>query len=258
MINELCQIANEAGKVILHYYKRSIQVSLKPDESPLSEADRASHNYLVGALGRLTPDWTVVSEESSEGIETRKSKSKRYWLIDPLDGTKEFLKGTDEFTVNIALIEAGRPILGVVYAPALALTYYGDQATGAWRKNGKDEPIPIHTRKADPNRLAIVASKDHAGPKVAALLARAPGVELKSMGSSLKFCLVAEGKADLYLRDLPTMEWDTAAAQYVVEAAGGCVCKLDGCPLPYGKADLKNPAIMTVGDPNFEWKTLVV
>jgi 3'(2'), 5'-bisphosphate nucleotidase len=175
-----------------------------------------------------------------------------------LDGTKEFLKGTDEFTVNIALIKSGRPILGVVYAPALALTYYGDQTNGAWRQQGPGAATRIHTRSANPAQLAIVASKDHAGPQVSTLLSRAPGAELKSMGSSLKFCLVAEGKADLYLRDLPTMEWDTAAAQAVVEAAGGSVCDLNGNPLLYSKNDLRNPAIMTVGDPRFNWKPLLV
>lgn len=147
--------------------------------------------------------------------------------------------------------------MGVVYAPALNLTYYADKITGAWRRHGNDAPARIHTRSANPSRLAIVASKDHAGPQVATLLARAHGAELKSMGSSLKFCLVAEGTADIYLRDLPTMEWDTAAAQAVVEAAGGMVCDLNGTPLGCGKKDWQNPAIITVGDLRFPWKRIL-
>jgi 3'(2'), 5'-bisphosphate nucleotidase len=258
MLNELCRIAAAAAAVTLRYYKRSISVTTKSDYSPLTEADRASHDYLVAALGKLTPKWPVISEESNNNPAADAGQAERYWLVDPLDGTKEFLKGTDEFTVNIALMEAGRPILGVVQAPALALTYYGERGTGAWRQQGSEAPAPLRTRAADPARLAVVASKDHAGPKVSLLLARVPGAELKSMGSSLKFCLVAEGKADLYLRDLPTMEWDTAAAQCIVEAAGGLVCELSGHPLRYGKSDLRNSAIITVGDPCFAWQQLLV
>jgi 3'(2'), 5'-bisphosphate nucleotidase len=250
-------MAEAAGEIILRYYKQPIQVTAKADNSPLSEADRASHNYLVGALQQLSPSLPVVSEESSETDLVSPLDSESYWLVDPLDGTKEFLKGTDEFTVNIALIKSGKPILGVVYAPALGLAYYGEQSKGAWRKQGRDAATRINTRSANPFRLAIVASKDHAGPQVSTLLARAPGAELKSMGSSLKFCLVAEGKADLYLRDLPTMEWDTAAAQAVVEAAGGSVCDLNGFPLRYSKKDLKNPSIITVGDHCLLWKPLL-
>jgi 3'(2'), 5'-bisphosphate nucleotidase len=254
MIDQMCSIASQAGDITMRFYRRSIHVLTKGDSSPLSEADQASHDYLLEALDNLTPGTPVISEESAG---ERTSPSGKYWLVDPLDGTKEFLKGTNEFTVNIALIEAGRPVMGVVYAPALSLTYYGNQATGAWRKSENAAAVRIHTRSADQSRLSIVASKDHAGPQVAKLLARAPGAELKSMGSSLKFCLVAEGAADLYLRDVPTMEWDTAAAQAIVEAAGGSVYDLSGNPLGYGKENLRNPAIMTVGSPTFPWKNLL-
>ena len=235
MLNELCRIAAAAAAVTLRYYKRSICVTTKADSSPLSEADRASHDHLVAALGKLTPNWPVISEESSGGPAGASAQAERYWLVDPLDGTKEFLKVTDEFTVNIALMEAGSPVLGVVQAPALALTYYGARGNGAWRQQGSEAPALLRTRAADPARLTVVASKDHAGPKVSLLLARVPGAELKSMGSSLKFCLVAEGKADLYLRDLPTMGWDTAAAKCIVGAEGGSVTELSGHPLCYGK-----------------------
>jgi 3'(2'), 5'-bisphosphate nucleotidase len=196
----------------------------------------------------------VISEESDQETHQTVSKLDRFWLVDPLDGTKEFLKATGEFTVNIALIEKGRPVAGVVYAPALGVTYYAAQRAGAWRKSSESPAIPIATRPADLAHLAVVASKDHAGPMVQALLEQLPNPALRSMGSSLKFCLVAEGSADLYLRDVPTMEWDTAAAQCIVESAGGLICTLDGQALRYGKAGVKNPSLMTVGDPHFNWQ----
>ncbi len=239
------------------FYRNGVAVTLKKDSSPLTEADRASHDFLVRALAALTPDVPIVSEESDERTHESLAGDDLFWLVDPLDGTKEFVKGTDEFTVNVALIESGQPIFGVVHAPALDLTYYGGQTLGAWLQNGEEDPISISTRRIDGDGLAIVASKDHAGPMVQAMLARMSNLQLRSMGSSLKFCLVAEAEADLYLRDLPTMEWDTAAAQCVVESAGGGVYSLDGAPLRYGKPGLKNPAIMTVGDVEFDWQSLI-
>jgi 3'(2'), 5'-bisphosphate nucleotidase len=257
LIEEICRLAAQAGERIMRVYEGEVSVTLKKDASPLTEADRVSHEFLVEHLTALLPGLPVVSEESHEATATRPVTETRYWLIDPLDGTKEFIKRTGEFTVNVALIEAGRPCLGVVHAPALNLTYYAACGLGAWRRQEGQPPRPIQTRRAPDSSLAVVASKDHAGPLVAALLARISQPTLQSMGSSLKFCLVAEGKADLYLRDLPTMEWDTAAAQCVVEVAGGSVCSLDGKPLGYGKSGLKNPAIMTAGDSQLNWRALL-
>jgi len=257
MLDQLGEMAFAAGDLILRFYKQPVRVTTKTDQSPLSEADHASHEHLVNALARLEPRWPVISEESSAEEKTAGLPADRYWLVDPLDGTKEFLKGTDEFTVNIALIESRQPVIGVVVAPALSLAYYASRSVGAWKRTRGEKSHPIRTRAAEPARMAVVASKDHAGPQVSKLLAGIPGAELKSMGSSLKFCLVAEGKADLYPRDLPTMEWDTAAAQCIVEAAGGLVCEWSGRPLRYGKKDLRNPAIMTVGDPRFAWQPLL-
>ena len=229
----------------------------KEDNSPLTAADRASHCFLLQALRDITPGIDVVSEEWAEDHCGSVIEGKPYWLVDPLDGTKEFIKGTNEFTVNVALIEAGQPVLGIVHAPALGLTYYGIRNLGAWRQNGSDIATVISTRVADSERMTVVASKDHAGPFVTAMLVRLRNPQLQSMGSSLKFCLVAEGKADIYLRDSPTMEWDTAAAQCIVEAAGGGVYSLNGEPLRYGKPGLKNPAIMTVGNTQLEWRRLI-
>lgn len=254
----VCELARQAGANIMHFYGAHAAVTWKKDASPLTAADQASHDFLVESLKSFMPEATVVSEESNEARNSSLEGAVLFWLVDPLDGTKEFLKGTNEFTVNLALIEDGVPVLGVVHAPALRLTYYGGRNFGAWRQAGDEPPAPLSTRRADPSQFAVVASKDHAGPLVSAMLARLTKPQFQSMGSSLKFCLVAEGKADIYLRDLPTMEWDTAAAQCIVEAAGGGVYSLDGEPLRYGKPGLKNPAIMTVGDVQCDWLRLVL
>jgi 3'(2'), 5'-bisphosphate nucleotidase len=250
-------LASQAGEQIMRFYERGATVTWKKDASPLTVADSASHDYLMKALRSLTPDVPVISEESDQLAGGSGPDNGLFWLVDPLDGTKEFIKGTNEFTVNVALIERGQPVLGAVHAPALDLTYYASRNGGSWRQNGDERPTRISTRRADATQLAVVASKDHAGPLVSAMLSRLGTSQLKSMGSSLKFCLVAEGKADLYLRDLPTMEWDTAAAQCVVEMAGGGVYSLDGKPLSYGKSGLKNPTIMTVGDRQYDWRRLI-
>jgi 3'(2'), 5'-bisphosphate nucleotidase len=257
LVSQVCDLATEAGEEVMFFYRNGAHVTFKTDASPLTAADEASHTFLVKALQDLLPDAPVVSEESDGATDCSVDYSNLFWLVDPLDGTKEFVKKTDEFTVNIALMEDRLPVLGVVHAPALNLTYYGGRELGAWRQVGDESPTAISTKGARSSQLGVVASKDHAGPLVSAMLARLKTPELKSMGSSLKFCLVAEGKADLYLRDLPTMEWDTAAAQCIVEAAGGGVYSLDGQTLGYGKPGLKNPAIMTVGDPQFNWRTLI-
>jgi 3'(2'), 5'-bisphosphate nucleotidase len=257
LTSEVCQLAVEAGEKIMRFYRNGAPVILKKDASPLTAADRASHEFLVSSLRSLLPEAPVISEESEEGMNGSPVGEKLFWLVDPLDGTKEFLKGTNEFTVNVALLELSVPILGVVHAPALNLTFYGVSNLGSWRQIDGQSPTVISTRCTNFAGLAVVASKDHVGPLVSAMLARLASPRLQSMGSSLKFCLVAEGEADIYLRDLPTMEWDTAAAQCIVEAAGGGVYTLDGQPLRYGKPGLRNPAIMTVGNTRFDWRSLV-
>lgn len=249
-------LALEAGRKIMPFYRGHVAVSMKQDASPLTAADLAAHHFLVESLPVVLPGVAVISEESAPESHLSACHMDRFWLVDPLDGTKEFLKATGEFTVNIALVENGRPVLGVVHAPALGATYYASVEGGAWRKAGDGAPTRLATRRADLMRLAVVASKDHAGPLVKAMLDRLVEPALRSMGSSLKFCLVAEGCADLYLRDVPTMEWDTAAAQCVVESAGGSVCTLDGKSLRYGKEGLKNPSLMTVGDRGLNWRQL--
>ena len=257
MIDDIRRIAAEAGDAIMNTYDDPAQVETKEDDSPLTQADRAAHNCIVAALTALTPDIPVLSEES-EGISTEERMGwDRFWLVDPLDGTKEFIKKTGQFTVNIALIENGEPTIGVVLAPASGLEYFAARGNGAFKRLSQAEPVAIRVSEADNTKLRIVASRDHAGPKVAAMLEKLPNAELVSMGSSLKFCLVAEGAADLYPRFVPTMEWDTGAAQCILEEAGGAVCTLDGYRLAYGREDLRNPSIIAAGHPALDWKSLL-
>jgi 3'(2'), 5'-bisphosphate nucleotidase len=200
----------------------------------------------------------VLSEESDpEAIVGRRSW-KAFWCVDPLDGTKEFIKATTgEFTVNVALVDGNAPVLGVVHAPVIGVTYFASGGL-AWKQVGDAPPTRIATRVARADALAVVASRDHAGPEVTAFIERAEAdgwsVGTTSMGSSLKFCLVAEGAADVYPRTVPTFEWDTAAAQAIVEAAGGGVSTRDGQRLQYNKADLRNPSVFVWGDPTLDWQ----
>jgi 3'(2'), 5'-bisphosphate nucleotidase len=253
-LDELLRLARQAGDAILKIYNTDFEVEHKQDNSPLTEADLASHRTIVSALERLTPDIPVLSEESSQiPFETRQGWQ-QYWLIDPLDGTKEFVKRNGEFTVNIALIEAGRPTLGVVYAPVLNRLYYGSIDNGAWRQDGEGAAtsIQVFTRRRQPVRVA--GSRSHAGDSLKRYLDNLGNHQLVSMGSSLKLCLVAEGEADLYPRLGPTSEWDTAAAQAVVEAAGGKVTTLDLQPLRYNTKDsLLNPHFLVFGDTTEDW-----
>ena len=260
--------ARAGGDAILGYYGRPITVDAKADDSPLTQADLAAHRTIVSALA--SSGIPVLSEESpADEVAARKTWT-RFWCVDPLDGTKEFIKGapkaegdpppanSGDFTVNIALIEDGAPVLGVVHVPVHGVTYFA--ASGeAWKQSGDDAPVRISTRPAPADALTVVASKDHAGPEVAAIIERVEAegrsVESASMGSSLKFCLVAEGAADLYPRTVPTFEWDTAAAQAVVEAAGGGVPTRDVDRLTYNKDDLRNPSVFAWGDPALGWRT---
>jgi len=258
-MREVIALAEAAGAAILEVYDGGAEaagVTTKADHSPLTRADRRSHEVIVAGLRRLTPEIPVVSEEGDPVGHDVPSAGLR-WVVDPLDGTKEFLKRSGEFTVNIALVRDDRPLAGVVHAPVSGVTWVGGRE-GAWRLTAGAAPQVLRAAAApDRAALRIVASRDHAGPAVRAMLARCPGATTLSIGSSLKFCLIAEGRADLYYRDGPTMEWDTAAAQAVLEAAGGAVCTLDGRELAYGKAALRNPAFIALGDPRFGWTGLV-
>lgn len=236
---ELVALAEAAGEAILAVYRSGDRAATaKGDGSPVTAADLAAHRCIVQGLARLTPDLPVVSEESEGGAVT--ARSGRWWLVDPLDGTLEFLARNGEFTVNIALVEDGRAVFGVVHAPVPGLSYWGGPGLGAFRREGTGAATAIRVAAGRRQPLRVVASKSHLDAGTAALIARLGEVELVQAGSSLKFCRLAEGSADLYPRLAPTCEWDTAAAQAVLEGAGGEVRDLQGRPLRYGKADPLN------------------
>lgn len=265
LLPQLIRIAHEAGEAILNIYNRAepLQVEHKHDSTPVTEADLAAHTLICSSLERLTPEIPVLSEESDdEQINSRRSWS-QYWLVDPLDGTKEFIKRNGEFTVNIALIEHHKPVLGVVYAPAIQATYAGcvTSKTAYKCEGGKshDRQKAIQTRPLTPFRpLALVVSRSHRDPAITTYIDKLKQLTPLSetpMGSSLKLCLIAEGMADLHLRVGPTSEWDTAAAHAVLEAAGGQVTDLKGVPLRYNsKESLLNPDFMASGDCDFNWQ----
>jgi 3'(2'), 5'-bisphosphate nucleotidase len=252
----LLEVALEAGDAIMRIYESAFGVTAKADQSPLTEADLAAHRIIVQRLAALTPDIPVLSEESDQLEHAQRRNWRRLWLVDPLDGTKEFINRNGEFTVNIGLIVEGQPVLGVVYAPALGRAYAGVQGKGACKRvDGHWEPI--ETRPYTGGRATVVASRSHRGPAIDAFLARLQakeGVapELVSSGSSLKLCAVAEGTAHVYPRLGPTSEWDTAAGQAIVEAAGGSVRDLRMKPLRYNKPDLLNPWFIASG-PGYDW-----
>ncbi len=235
-------LACDAGRTILAMYQDpNPKVEYKPDHSPVTQADLVSHRILETGLARLAPHWPVLSEESAEvPFEERKSW-RHFWMIDPLDGTREFLQRTGEFTVNIALIEGDRPVLGVVYAPAIDKLYFAARGTGSYRRDGEvTAPIKIASTKAGSTRFVV--SRHHAAEQetLTHLIDQTKGCEVVVMGSSLKFCLIAEGAADVYPRNGPTMEWDTAAAQCILEEAGGSVTDLEGKSIRYNKHVLSN------------------
>ncbi len=248
------RLARDAGEKIMEIYNQDFNVAAKDDKSPLTAADLAAHRIINNGLKALNPPFPVLSEESKQlPFETR-AHWKTYWLIDPLDGTREFIKRNGEFTVNIALVHGHDAVLGVVAAPAKGLSYYACRGRGAFKVAEGEQALPIHARKPTPGRPTVAGSRSHAGDSLVAFLDRLGDHELISMGSALKSCLVAEGKVDIYPRFGPTSEWDTAAAQCVVEEAGGQVTDLQMNRLAYNtKESLLNPHFLVIGDPNYDW-----
>jgi len=247
-------IAREAGEEIMKVYAGDFDVELKDDRSPLTLADKAAHRSIVAGLQRLEPQLPVLSEESPPEDIANRRQWPRFWLVDPLDGTKEFIKRNGEFTVNIALIEGHEPVLGVVYAPVLRAMYSGVAGIGAWQQigDGPARRIAVAAPASSPPR--VVGSRSHASPALQAYLDQLGPHELRSMGSSLKICLVAAGEADVYPRLGPTSEWDTAAAHAVLRAAGGSMMDVAGGPLRYNaRAQLLNPHFIACGDLNRDW-----
>ncbi len=258
LVEPIVALAEDAGRAILEVYATDFDVQSKDDASPVTQADLASHRWIDAGLKSLTPDIPVISEESGLADFEERSGWELYWIVDPLDGTKEFVNRNDEFTVNIALIENGTAILGVVHVPVYGRTYVGCQGLGAERRDGGNKPVPIHVADSSETPARIVGSRSHRGKSLDAYLAAIGDYDMVPMGSSLKFCVVAEGGADLYPRLGPTSEWDTAAAQAVVEQAGGSVVTLDGKPMKYNtKADILNPHFFVIGPADRDWLALL-
>ena len=255
-LDDVRTLAKQAGEKILQIYNTEFAVQEKDDKSPLTAADMASHTTIVAGLRQLTPDIPLLSEESATLPFAERSAWETYWLIDPLDGTKEFIKRNGEFTVNIALIHKGVPVLGVVHVPVSGVTYAACEGQGAVKEVPGEGVQPIHVRKLGNGPIAVVGSRSHQGDSLKAFLAKLGDHEIVSMGSSLKICLVAEGVADVYPRLGLTSEWDTAAAHCVVNQAGGSLTDLEMRPLRYNtKESLLNPFFFVFGDSSRNWAT---
>jgi 3'(2'), 5'-bisphosphate nucleotidase len=247
LLPEIVALADRAGAVILEHYHGDVAVRAKADASPVTAADEAAEAVILARLAELTPDVPAIAEETVAAGHVPDLDDGPFWLVDPLDGTKEFLSRNGEFTVNVALIEGCLPILGVVLAPARALAWWGARGRGAVARDADGQTRPIAARKAPSGGLVAIASRSHRDPETQAFLDQAGVAECISAGSSLKFCLVAEGKADLYPRFGRTMEWDTAAGHAVLCAAGGRVTTRDGAPFRYRKPGFENSAFIARG-----------
>jgi 3'(2'), 5'-bisphosphate nucleotidase len=258
---QVIAIAKAAGMAIMQVYPTEFSIVKKQDNSPLTQADLAAHHVILHALHALTPDIPVISEEADIVPYETRQHWQRFWLVDPLDGTREFVKRNGEFTVNIALIEQHEPVLGVVYAPASEQLYFAAAGQGAYKQLHSEPPQPIHTKSFDIQQLVVAGSRSHSDEKIQQFLQnikRKHGTapELLSMGSSLKICLVAEGIADVYPRLGPTFEWDTAAAHCILREAGGDIVDLHQARLSYNQEDsLLNPFFFATNHPTHAWDT---
>ena len=266
MINEYHQlqadvmaIAKEAGDVIMKIYSTDFSFEMKSDNSPLTQADIAAHDIIVTKLRQLTPHIPVLSEESTESDIDSRLSWQIYWLIDPLDGTREFLKRNGEFTVNIALIDQHQAAMGVVYAPVTGLMYYASRGHGAYKQEGNLPAQRIHVKPLNLAQITVAGSRSHSDEQFQRFLhgvetATHAKPELISLGSSLKICLVAEGMADVYPRLGPTYEWDTAAGHCVLQEAGGDIVDMDATPLSYNtKSSLLNPHFFATAEKSQQW-----
>ena len=257
LLNPLLDIARAAGEEIMRIYQGEFTVDMKQDMSPVTDADLAAHRVINTDLQRITPGMPVLSEESAAIPFEHRARWESYWLVDPLDGTKDFFNKNGDFTVNIALIQRGVPLLGVVHVPVTGMSYYGCVGVGAFKRDKDGQASPIKVRKLiDGKPAKVVASRSHRGPLLDGYLDKLGPHETVSRGSSLKFCLVAEGLADVYPRLGPTSEWDTGAGHAVLLAAGGQVIGMDGKPLPYNsKESLLNPHFIAYADGSRDWRS---
>jgi 3'(2'), 5'-bisphosphate nucleotidase len=247
-------VAISAGRRILEIYEAGFSVEHKGDETPLTEADMAAHAIIDDGFAEYTPELPIVSEESANIPFAQRVAWHRYWLVDPLDGTREFIRRSGEFTVNIALVEGNEAVLGVVYAPVLGVYYYACRGQGAFKREAMNAPERISVRRPHAAPMVVAGSRSNRGAMLEHFLENLGPHEFLPMGSALKSCLVAEGKADIYARLGPTSEWDTAAAQCVVEEAGGAITDTAMRPLRYNtKESLLNPHFLVFGDAGVDW-----
>jgi len=258
----LLEIADAAGRQIMSIYATAFDVTYKSDRSPLTAADLASQRVIGDGLAALTPGISMLAEESASEVFSQRRGWPALWLVDPLDGTREFVKRNGEFTVNIGLVENGEAVLGLVYAPARAVAYYAARGVGAFRRSADGTRTSIRTpatpAAAPSTALRVLASRSHGDAVLDRMLERLGAVERISVGSALKFGLLAEGGADLYVRRGATSEWDTAAGQVIVQEAGGCVLDFAGRPLRYNARDtLVNPSFIACADRSRDWSALL-
>ena len=254
LLLDICNVSIEAGKEILNFYNNEIEVTHKQDLSPLTKADLASNKIILESLTKLNSNIPILSEESLVDWSIRKNW-KKYWLVDPLDGTKEFIKKNGEFTVNIALIEDNNPILGVVYVPAKSLLYLAEKNKGSFKTNTKDklenfEGIQKILVSSQTNRARVIGSRSHSNATFDNWVKeKFPNAEIVQAGSSLKFCLIAEGEADIYPRFGPTSEWDIAAGHMIVDEAGGKIRTFQDDSIKYNtKENIINPEFYAIGN----------
>lgn len=256
-IDPIKTIVTEASNIVMDIYKQDFSVYKKNDESQLTLADLECNRIITKGLNAMS-NYPILSEEGNDVAWEERRKWNQYWLVDPIDGTKEFIKKNDEFTINVALITNGVPVFGVVAAPALRTTYFGIQGKGAWKVDSLEKQYSIKVNAPPKSGWKVVISRSHVNKAAVQLANSLPESEIISMGSSLKFCLIAEGNADIYPRFNPTSEWDTAAAQAIVDAAGGKVINFDLNPLRYNtKSSLTNPSFIVCSKIDILWSTFI-
>lgn len=254
LLDPVIQVAYQAGKVIMEVYDAGFDIEEKQDHTPVTEADMAANDIIESSLKDLTPHLPILTEEAKPIPYSERQKWARYWLIDPLDGTREFIKRNGEFTVNIALIDNGEPALGLVYAPVIGVLYFAAKGQGAFKQSSTSEPVAIHVREKCGEKTVVACGRSHPSDEMQEFINNLGEHEIIRVGSALKSCLVAEGKADLYARLGPTSEWDTAAAQCVVEEAGGAITDTKMERIRYNsKDDLLNPHFFVAGDGSINW-----
>ena len=254
LLDPVIKVAYAAGKVIMEVYDAGFDVEEKSDNTPVTEADLAANKVVIESLQDLTPHLPILTEESDKNPFAVRQQWDRYWLIDPLDGTREFIKRNGEFTVNIALVDGNQSVLGVVYAPVIGVLYYAAHGQGAYKQDSTNAPERIRVREKCQGKMIVACGRSRPSPEVQSFLKHLGDHEVLRVGSALKSCMVAEGRADLYVRLGPTSEWDTAAAQCVVEEAGGKITDTSMKRLEYNTKDsLLNPHFFVFGDSSIDW-----